>query len=177
MKNENIQLVLLCPVYEVQLDESLILSESYMNEKWEFKEKEKERLNLGGVLQKEAGWLGEGRDPVPHSESIRCLRGLWIWEEEAFCLLGSETMEPIKLLLLPPPRPSCSAWEWVLPVVDVPTFSVVYLEEFTNSLSVPAAFVQWKFKPHRLNLNKVMHVDFLAHLRHILHAAMKLWCP
>lgn len=43
MKNENIQLVLLCPVYEVQLNESFIVSKSYINEKWEVKEKKKKK--------------------------------------------------------------------------------------------------------------------------------------
>lgn len=49
MKNENIQLVLLCPEYVVQLDESFILSKSYMNEKWELKKREREKISMSRV--------------------------------------------------------------------------------------------------------------------------------
>lgn len=54
MKNENIQLVLLCSLYEVQLDESFILSQSYGNEKWEF-EKKGEKSQY---VQSEESWGG-----------------------------------------------------------------------------------------------------------------------
>lgn len=49
VKNENIQLLLLCPEYETQLDESFIPLKGYMNEKGEFKkkrERKKKRVYL-----------------------------------------------------------------------------------------------------------------------------------
>lgn len=50
MKNENIQLVWLCPTYEVQLDESCILSKSSIHEKWNFKKKsKKKKANMSKV--------------------------------------------------------------------------------------------------------------------------------
>ena len=49
MKNENIQLVWLCPIYEVQLDESCILSKISIHEKWNFKKKRKKKANMSRV--------------------------------------------------------------------------------------------------------------------------------
>jgi hypothetical protein len=44
VKNDNIQLVLLCPIYDIQINESFILSKSYMKEKYQLKKKEKNSI-------------------------------------------------------------------------------------------------------------------------------------
>lgn len=46
MKNENIQLFLLCPEYETQLDESFIPLKGYMNEKGELKKKREKKKRV-----------------------------------------------------------------------------------------------------------------------------------
>lgn len=50
-----------------------------MNEKWEFRKKEKKRetLNVGQLLQKEAGWPGENQEPVPSVSPLGAARTFW----------------------------------------------------------------------------------------------------
>lgn len=85
VKNENIQLVLLCSLDEVQLDESFIPSKSYMNEKWGFQKKEGEacisRAKRAGTAAAAAHGWADGR-PARPATPRECAppEGLWTWK-------------------------------------------------------------------------------------------------
>lgn len=62
-----------------------------MNEKWEFRKKEKKReIELGPATAKGSRMAGRESGTSPPRENIRCCMGFWTWEKQSVCWLPKQ---------------------------------------------------------------------------------------